>query len=86
MKARAESALRLVTPDQPYATGATAVSNQIGAAINFLDVGNSGKALDSINLAMDNVGTGSNNASTYSATATTSHYPYSSYYDGQARR
>lgn len=86
MKARAESALRPVTPDQPYATGATAVSNQIGAAIGFIDVGNSVKALDAINFAMDSVGTVSNNAPTYSATAATGHYPYSSYYDGEARR
>jgi Flp pilus assembly protein TadD len=86
MKARAESALRPVTPNQPYATGATAVANQIGAAISFLNVGNSGRALDAINLAMDNVGTGSTNPSAYSATAATGHYPYSSYYDGEARR
>lgn len=86
MKARADSALRPVTPNQPYATGSTAVANQIGAAINFLDVGNPGRALDAINLAMDNVGTGSANPSTYSATAATGHYPYSSYYDGEARR
>ena len=92
MKARAESSLRSVTPDQPYATGATAVASQIGVAINFLDVGNSEGALDAINRAMDRVGTGSNYAPPYSATAATAataateHYPYSSYYDGEARR
>ncbi len=86
LKARADSALRPVTPDQPNATGVTAVSNQIGAAINFLEVGNSGRALDAINLAMDNVGTGARYAPAYSATAVTEHYPYSSYYDGEARR
>jgi transcription-repair coupling factor (superfamily II helicase) len=86
MKARADSALRPVTPDQPYATGATAVANQIGAAINFLDVGNSVRALDAINVAMDNVGTGVTYAPAYSATAATGRYPYSSYYDGEARR
>lgn len=56
MRAQAESALRPVTPDQPYATGGNVVSSQIGNAIRFIDTGNSVQAIQSINIAMDNVG------------------------------
>lgn len=60
MKAQAEAALHPVTPDQPYATGGSSVATQIGAAIQFLDAGNSVRALQAINSAMDNVGSAAN--------------------------
>jgi hypothetical protein len=53
MKAQAQSALRPVTPDQPLATGGNATATHIGEAIRFPDAGNTGYALQSINLAMD---------------------------------
>jgi septal ring factor EnvC (AmiA/AmiB activator) len=56
MRAQAESALRPVTPDQPYAAGGNMVASQIGNAIRFIDSGNSGQAIQAINIAMDNVG------------------------------
>jgi hypothetical protein len=56
MKAQAAAALHPVTPGQPYATGGSSVATQIGAAIGFLDAGNSVRALQAINSAMDNVG------------------------------
>jgi hypothetical protein len=58
MKARAESTLRSVTPDQPIATGRSAAAIQIGDAIRLLDAGNTGSALQAINLAMDSTNDG----------------------------
>jgi hypothetical protein len=53
MKAQAESTLHPVTPDQPLATGRSTAAIQIHDAIRLLDAGNTGSALQAINLAMD---------------------------------
>jgi hypothetical protein len=56
MRGQAGSALRPVTPDQPYAIGNSVIASQIGYAIRLLDSGNARGAMEAINLAMDNLG------------------------------
>jgi len=79
MRAQAESALRPVTPDQPYATGGNVVANQIGNAIRFIDSGNSGQAMQAINFAMDNVGNTWGSGAAYAPGPAPGGYPSSSY-------
>jgi chromosome segregation ATPase len=79
MRAQAESALRPVTPDQPYATGGNVVASQIGNAIRFIDSGNSGQAMQAINFAMDNVGNTWGSGAAYPPGPAPGGYPASSY-------
>jgi hypothetical protein len=79
MRAQAESALRPVTPDQPYATGGNVVASQIGNAIRFIDSGNSGQAMQAINFAMDNVGNTWGGGAAYPPGPAPGGYPASSY-------
>lgn len=51
--AQAQSELRPVTPDQPFATGGNVTTARIGEAIRYLDTGNTRYALRAINMAMD---------------------------------
>ena len=80
MRAQAESALRPVTPDQPYATGGNVVASQIGNAIRFIDSGNSGQAMQAINFAMDNVGNAWSSGAAYPPGPAPGGYPPSSSY------
>ena len=87
MKAQAESTLHPVTPDQPLATGRSTAAVQINDAIRLLDAGNTGSALQAINVAMDSTRDGPGGWPTYpqaSGSYGASAGPPS--YDGNARR
>jgi hypothetical protein len=56
--AQAQSELRPVTPDQPFATGGSVTATRISDAIRYLDRGNARYALRAINMAMDGTTTG----------------------------
>jgi hypothetical protein len=87
MKAQAESTLRPVTPDQPLATGRSAAAIQINDAIRLLDAGNTGSALQAINLAMDSTRDGPGGWPAYPQEPRS--YGYSAAppnYDGNVRR
>jgi hypothetical protein len=76
VSAQAQSALRPVTPDQPYATGGSLTATRISDAIRFLDRGNTRYALQEINMAMDGRTTEAPTWPAYpSATSQGGHYP-----------
>jgi hypothetical protein len=87
MKAQAESTLHPVTPDQPLATGRSAAAIQISDAIRLLDVGNTGRALQAINLAMDSTRDGPGGWPTYPQEPRSYGYAAGApNYNGDARR
>ena len=87
MKAQAESTLHPVTPDQPLATGRSTAAIKINDAIRLLDAGNTGSALQAINLAMDSTRDGPGGWPAYPQEPRS--YGYSAAppnYDGNVRR
>jgi hypothetical protein len=86
MRARAESTLHLVTPDQPLATGHSAAAIQINDAIRLLDAGKTGSALQAINVAMDSTRDGPGGWPTYPQESGSYGGSAGPNYDGNARR
>jgi hypothetical protein len=86
--AQAQSELRPVTPDQPFATGGSVTATRISDAIRYLDTGKTRYALWAINMAMNSTTSGTRAWPAYpSPTAYGRSYPPAPpYYGGDAHR